>query len=186
MDRNDEIIVLALLLLHPTLYRYYSNAPMYTTLRSISNRLARPSFSPTWIHHRSISQPSRVLSSPLKSSTPSPTTCPYCSVTLSPTTSPTPLCPSCQSLVPPPPPSTSHFNLFSLPSPNRYTIDLKSLKREFLKLQQQVHPDRFGAQGGEKESWAKLWSSRVNEAWKILSNDRERAEYLVRRVSLSR
>lgn len=119
---------------------------------------------------------SRLLSSPLKSSTPSSATCPSCHVPLSPSQL-SPLCPSCSTLVPPPPSTTTHYSLFSLPTPS-YAIDLKALKREFLKLQQKVHPDRFGGQG-EREEWAKLWSSRVNEAWKTLSNERERAEYLV-------
>jgi DnaJ-domain-containing protein 1 len=56
---------------------------------------------------------------------------------------------------------------------------LKVLKQSFLQLQQKVHPDRFGGSDGQREEWAKLWSSRVNDAWKTLSNDRERAEYLV-------
>lgn len=121
---------------------------------------------------------SRNLSSPLKQSTRSSTTCPSCSTPLSPS-SLSPLCPSCSSLVPPPPSQTSHYSLFSLPTnPPPYSIDLKTLKRDFLNLQQKVHPDRFGGQG-EKEEWAALWSSRVNDAWKTLSNDRERAEYLV-------
>ncbi|GAA5907754.1 J-type chaperone JAC1 [Sporobolomyces salmoneus] len=119
---------------------------------------------------------SRLLSSPLKSSTPSSATCPSCHVPLSPSQL-SPLCPSCSTLVPPPPSTTTHYSLFSLPTPS-YAIDLKALKREFLKLQQKVHPDRFGGQG-EREEWAKLWSSRVNEAWKTLSNERERAEYLL-------
>jgi molecular chaperone HscB len=102
-------------------------------------------------------------------------TCPSCGATLP--TQISPLCPSCSALLPPPHPSTSSFTLFNLPQ--AYALDSGDLKRTFLQLQQKVHPDRFGGMG-EQEGWAREWSSRVNEGYKVLGEGRSRGEYLVR------
>lgn len=101
--------------------------------------------------------------------------CPSCSSPLSFQT--VPICPSCSSLLPPPSNHLSHFSLFNI-SPTDYDIDLKSLKAKFREYQQKVHPDLFTGQG-EKETWAQIWSSRVNDGWKILEGVRSRGEYLV-------
>lgn len=101
--------------------------------------------------------------------------CPACSSPLPFTTVPT--CPKCSTLLPPPSTHLSHFSLFNL-SPNSYDIDLKALKGKFREYQQKVHPDLFTGQG-EKEDWAKVWSGRVNDSWKILEGERSRGEYLV-------
>ncbi|ORY92870.1 hypothetical protein BCR35DRAFT_298453 [Leucosporidium creatinivorum] len=101
-------------------------------------------------------------------------TCPSCHATLP--SQITPLCPSCSSLLPPPHPSTTSFSLFNLPQ--SYALNNSDLKRTFLQLQQKVHPDRFGGQG-EQENWAKSWSGRVNEAYKVLGEGRSRGEYLL-------
>ncbi|KAL8280782.1 hypothetical protein RQP46_006786 [Phenoliferia psychrophenolica] len=55
---------------------------------------------------------------------------------------------------------------------------LKALKSAFLKYQQKVHPDLFSGQG-EKETWAKAWSGRVNDAFRVLEGELSRAEYLL-------
>ncbi|GAA5920195.1 hypothetical protein JCM6882_007693 [Rhodosporidiobolus microsporus] len=102
--------------------------------------------------------------------------CPSCGATL-PSKPLAPLCPSCSSLLPPPPPSTTYFGLFNL-DPPAFEIDAKDLKRAFLQLQQKVHPDMFSGKG-EVEGWAKAWSGRVNDAYKVLVHDRERGEYLL-------
>ncbi|GAA5928820.1 J-type chaperone JAC1 [Sporobolomyces koalae] len=116
------------------------------------------------------------LELPLKQAQPSSSTCPSCHAPLP--RAPFPLCPKCSSIVPPPPlDSTTFYSLLQL-AKQEYEIDLKHLKREFLQLQQKVHPDRFGGMGS-KEEWAKLWSARVNDAYKVLANDRERGEYLL-------
>ncbi|GAA6013012.1 hypothetical protein JCM10207_008413 [Rhodosporidiobolus poonsookiae] len=100
--------------------------------------------------------------------------CPQCGAPLPKTLAP--LCPSCSQLLPPPPPSSTYFDLFGLDP--TYAIDVKALKRTFLQLQQKVHPDMFSGKG-DVENWAKAWSGRVNDAYKALSNDRERGEYLL-------
>lgn len=104
-----------------------------------------------------------------------------------------PTCRSCQSLLPPPRATSEIPNHYETLSPAgettgttdstpRYAVDLSHLKRQFLALQRLVHPDRFTQSGNDVDNaqeWAKVWSARVNDAWKTLSNDRERAEYLV-------
>lgn len=105
-------------------------------------------------------------------------TCPSCQATLASSTANelSPVCPSCSSLLPPPSPDMSCFKLFDVDPPT-FTVDKAHLKRRFLQLQQKCHPDLFSGQG-DKEDWAKEWSSRLNDAWKTLADDRSRGEYL--------
>ncbi|GAA5851279.1 hypothetical protein JCM5353_006814 [Sporobolomyces roseus] len=161
---------------------------LQTTTRQILkltsfNRCTFP-LATTSSHSSSLSHPPRFLSTstpislPLKSTQTTHLACPSCSTPLpSPLTSPS--CLSCSQLVPPPPSPSTAYQLFSLPSPPKYSIDSKELKKEFLKLQQLVHPDRFGGQGQDREEWAKVWSGRVNDAYKLLLNPLERGEYLL-------
>ncbi|KPV75427.1 uncharacterized protein RHOBADRAFT_43932 [Rhodotorula graminis WP1] len=100
--------------------------------------------------------------------------CPSCQTPTPPTLSP--LCPSCSSLLPPPPHATTYFALFGLEP--TFALDPATLKRSFLQLQQKVHPDMFSGKG-DVEDWAKAWSGKVNDAYKVLLNDRERGEYLL-------
>ncbi|MEG0486609.1 MAG: Fe-S protein assembly co-chaperone HscB [Acinetobacter sp.] len=66
----------------------------------------------------------------------------------------------------------SHFELFSLPE--ALDIDLATLKANFLKLQQQYHPDK-----AEDKDQALIKSSEINQAYKTLSNVDSRAAYLL-------
>lgn len=100
--------------------------------------------------------------------------CPSCSTPLPPSL--VPLCPACNSLLPPPPPSTSYFALFDLEP--AFALDQAALKNAYRKYQQKVHPDLYASQG-KKETWAKSWSGRVKDAFRILEGDRSRGEYLV-------
>lgn len=101
--------------------------------------------------------------------------CPGCGTPIPPAV--TPVCPNCANLLPPPPPATTYYDLFEIAPPS-FAIDAAQLKRAFLTLQQKVHPDMYSGRG-ESEDWAKAWSGRVNDAYKALTNERERAEYLV-------
>ncbi|GAA5861854.1 hypothetical protein JCM3774_001328 [Rhodotorula dairenensis] len=101
--------------------------------------------------------------------------CPGCGAPMPPAL--TPVCPHCSALLPPPPPATTYYDLFGI-DPPAFRIDAAQLKRAFLTLQQKVHPDLFSGRG-ESEDWAKAWSGRVNDAYKALLNERERAEYLL-------
>ena len=66
----------------------------------------------------------------------------------------------------------NHFELFNLPV--ALDIDLAALKTEFLKLQQQYHPDK-----AEDKDQALIKSSEINKAFKALSNVDSRAAYLL-------
>jgi iron-sulfur cluster assembly accessory protein len=66
----------------------------------------------------------------------------------------------------------NHFELFNLPV--ALDIDLAALKNEFLKLQQQYHPDK-----AEDKDQALIKSSEINQAFKALSNVDSRAAYLL-------
>ncbi|WP_343594794.1 Fe-S protein assembly co-chaperone HscB [Acinetobacter sp.] len=66
----------------------------------------------------------------------------------------------------------NHFELFNLPV--ALDIDLTILKSQFLKLQQQYHPDK--AQDKEQ---ALIQSSEINQAYKTLSLVDSRAAYLL-------
>lgn len=66
----------------------------------------------------------------------------------------------------------NHFELFNLPV--ALDIDLASLKTEFLKLQQQYHPDK----AADKDQ-ALIKSSEINQAYKVLSQVDSRAGYLL-------
>ncbi|MDM1270532.1 Fe-S protein assembly co-chaperone HscB [Acinetobacter indicus] len=66
----------------------------------------------------------------------------------------------------------NHFELFNLPV--ALDIDLATLKAEFLKLQQQYHPDK-----AEDKDQAMIQSSEINQAYKVLSQVDSRAGYLL-------
>ncbi|MCO8087004.1 Fe-S protein assembly co-chaperone HscB [Acinetobacter indicus] len=66
----------------------------------------------------------------------------------------------------------NHFELFNLPV--ALDIDLATLKAEFLKLQQQYHPDK-----AEDKDQALIQSSEINQAYKVLSQIDSRAGYLL-------
>lgn len=66
----------------------------------------------------------------------------------------------------------NHFELFNLPV--ALDIDLAALKSEFLKLQQQYHPDK-----AEDKDQALIESSNINQAFKVLSAVDSRAAYLL-------
>jgi molecular chaperone HscB len=66
----------------------------------------------------------------------------------------------------------NHFELFNLPV--ALDIDLAALKSEFLKLQQQYHPDK----ASDKDQ-ALIKSSEINQAYKTLAQVDSRAAYLL-------
>jgi molecular chaperone HscB len=66
----------------------------------------------------------------------------------------------------------NHFELFNLPV--ALDIDLAILKNQFLKLQQQYHPDK-----ATDKDQALIKSSEINQAYKILSQVDSRAAYLL-------
>lgn len=68
----------------------------------------------------------------------------------------------------------NYFTLFNLEE--KYDLDLKKLKEQYLQLMQKYHPDR--AQIGEAKEYIEK-SMKFNEAYKILVDPYERAKYLL-------
>lgn len=62
------------------------------------------------------------------------------------------------------------------PPKGKFDIDLKALRREFLQLQSQAHPDLH--QGVYKQR-AEALSSRINDAYKTLQDPLKRAQYIL-------
>ena len=63
------------------------------------------------------------------------------------------------------------------PPKGTFNIDLSQLRREFLQLQAQVHPDKFPT--GPDKAKAEGTSASINEAYKTLQNPLLRAQYLL-------
>src|SRR5947209_6080946 len=69
------------------------------------------------------------------------------------------------------------FELFGL-QPG-FELDAKALEVAYREIQSRVHPDRF-AHAGDAERRASLqWTTRVNEAYRVLKNPVQRASHLL-------
>lgn len=62
------------------------------------------------------------------------------------------------------------------PPQGPFAIDVRGLRKEYLQLQAQAHPDRHQ---GEDKARAEGASARINEAYKTLQNPLLRAQYLL-------
>jgi len=73
--------------------------------------------------------------------------------------------------------SSSHFELFGLPQV--FSIDAEALEKAYREIQSRVHPDRF-AHAGDAERRASLqWTTRVNEAYRVLKSPVQRASHIL-------
>ena len=73
--------------------------------------------------------------------------------------------------------SSSHFELFGLPQV--FSIDTEALEKAYREIQSRVHPDRF-AHAGDAERRASLqWTTRVNEAYRVLKSPVQRASHIL-------
>jgi molecular chaperone HscB len=68
------------------------------------------------------------------------------------------------------------FTLFGLPQ--RHSLDRADLDQRWRRLQGEVHPDRFAAEGAAAQRFAMQWAVRVNEAYQRLKDPLRRAAYL--------
>ena len=68
------------------------------------------------------------------------------------------------------------FELFGLP--RRFELDRGELDSIWRALQAQVHPDRFASEGAAGQRIAMQWAVRVNEAYRRLKDEVQRAAYL--------
>lgn len=69
-----------------------------------------------------------------------------------------------------------HFALFGIP--RQFDLDLTILRRQFLRLSREIHPDRTTASAAGPEVALRL-SAQANHAFEVLSSPILRAEYLL-------
>jgi molecular chaperone HscB len=72
--------------------------------------------------------------------------------------------------------TATDFELFGLPP--RHAQERAVLDAQWRRLQEQVHPDRFAAEGAAAQRIAMQWAVRVNEAYQRLKDPLRRAAYL--------
>ncbi|RHZ61164.1 J-type chaperone JAC1 [Aspergillus thermomutatus] len=81
---------------------------------------------------------------------------------------------------------TNHYTIFretlpaGPPPASSFDIPLSALKREFLRLQNVIHPDKFPP--GPAKQRAEALSARINEAYRTLADPLQRAQYLLREM----
>jgi molecular chaperone HscB len=71
----------------------------------------------------------------------------------------------------------SHFDLFGLPP--AFGLDREALEKAYLEIQSRVHPDRFAHAGDAERRASMQWTTRVNEAYRILKDPVQRAKHLL-------
>ncbi|KAL5043150.1 hypothetical protein BDW71DRAFT_128119 [Aspergillus fruticulosus] len=92
--------------------------------------------------------------------------------------------PSTTSPVPNAPNTTTYYTIFPRtlpkgpPPSSPFTVDLQALRREFLSLQNTLHPDKYPP--GPNKAAAESLSAVINEAYRTLSDPLLRAQYLLR------
>jgi len=87
------------------------------------------------------------------------------------------LCPACRRLQPLAP-GADHFAVMGLP--RRFGLDPAALERRHKELSRHLHPDRFARAEPRERLISLERSTRVNDAWRALRDERSRAEYLLR------
>ncbi|KAL4813323.1 hypothetical protein BDW67DRAFT_168308 [Aspergillus spinulosporus] len=86
--------------------------------------------------------------------------------------------------IPNAPDTTNYYTIFPQtlpkgpPPSSPFTIDLQALRREFLSLQNTLHPDKYPP--GPTKTAAESFSAIINEAYRTLSDPLLRAQYLLR------
>ncbi len=87
------------------------------------------------------------------------------------------LCPACRRLQPLEP-GADHFAVMGLP--RRFGLDPSALERRHKDLSRLLHPDRFARTEPRERLISLERSTRLNDAWRTLRDERSRAEYLLR------
>lgn len=81
---------------------------------------------------------------------------------------------------------TNHYTIFretlpaGPPPASPFDLPLADLRREFLRLQNVIHPDKYPP--GPAKQRAEALSARINEAYRTLSDPLQRAQYLLREM----
>jgi molecular chaperone HscB len=58
-------------------------------------------------------------------------------------------------------------------------VDAAALEQGYREIQAQIHPDRFAASGDAERRASMQWTTRVNEAYRMLRDPVQRAKYLL-------
>ena len=73
--------------------------------------------------------------------------------------------------------SQDHYALFGLP--RQYALDSAKLASRYREIMAQVHPDKHAHLSDTEQRLALQWTSRINEAYQVLSKPLSRAKYLL-------
>ena len=73
--------------------------------------------------------------------------------------------------------SPSHFELFGLAP--AFALDPQALERTYRDIQSRVHPDRFASAGDAERRASLQWTTRVNEAYRVLTDPVQRAKHIL-------
>lgn len=84
-------------------------------------------------------------------------------------------CAGCHTLYPAE--NADYFELLGVP--RRYDVELDDLRRRYLAVAREVHPDRAQAHGASAATLSLQLSARLNRAYAVLSDPLLRAEYLL-------
>jgi len=71
----------------------------------------------------------------------------------------------------------NHFELFGLTP--AFALEAESLERSYRGIQARIHPDRYAHAGDAERRASMQWTTRVNEAYRILKSPVQRAKYLL-------
>lgn len=71
----------------------------------------------------------------------------------------------------------NHFALFGLEP--AYALEQERLERAYREIQAKIHPDRFAHAGDAERRASMQWTTRVNEAYRMLRDPTLRARYLL-------
>jgi molecular chaperone HscB len=86
-------------------------------------------------------------------------------------------CAACRKIQPPPP-QADHFAILGVP--RRFGVDPAELEKRFRELSRQLHPDRFARADARERRFSLERTTRLNDAYRALREERTRAEYLLR------
>ena len=75
-------------------------------------------------------------------------------------------------------PGMDYFQAFGLE--RRFALDTAAVEREFHRLSRRLHPDRFARASSEEQQNSLAATALLNDAWRVLRDPVERAEYLLK------